>query len=223
MISSLTLEQIGDVARQHGITVFSDEVFSPLFFSANEQSHPVPLVSLGYEKSVSTGSLSKAYGMPGIRVGWIVTKDEELKRKIMRARDFTTTSVSQLDDGVGAYALSEAVRSKLLERNISICKESIAILDDFVKRNSGRCRWTKPKGAGTAFIQLLGADGAVLDDVAFCAKLAEEGGVSVIPGAHSFGDREAGDFKGYIRITLGEPQRLPEGLKILERFLHASG
>lgn len=222
MLSNTQLEQIIDIARQHEIAVFSDEVFSPLFFSTDKQSHPSPLVALGYPKSVSSGSLSKAYGLPGLRIGWIVTKDEDLKRKIIKARDFTTISVSQLDDGVGAYALSPTVRHKLLERNIALCKESISLLDEFVQRNASRCRWKKPQGAGTAFIQLLGADGAPLDDASFSAKVATEGGVSVIPGSHAFGDKQAGDFKGYIRITLGEPQRLPEGLKVIEEFLHAS-
>lgn len=222
LLSNAQLEQIIAIATQHNIHVFADEVFSPLFFAADASSHPSPLVSLGYPKSVSTGSLSKAYGLPGLRLGWVVTKDDDLKRKIITARDFTTISVSQLDDGVGAYALSKAVRPKLLERNVALCKQSLDLIGEFVSRNEGRARWTRPVGAGTAFVQLLGGDGKPLDESAFVAKLAEEGGVSVIPGGHAFGDKEEGDFKGYIRITLGEPQRLPKGLKIIEEFLHAA-
>ena len=212
-----TLDQIVKLAQAHNITIFSDEVFSPLFHG--EIIKPPPFVSLGYSNSVSTGSVSKAHGLPGIRVGWVVTPNIEIIERITTARDYTTISVSQLDDGVAAFALSPEVLPKLLERNLAICKSSIALLDDFVARNSDRCTWIRPNGAGTAFIRFLNPDGTPVDDAAFAARLVERTGISVVPGGHCFSEDGASDFKGYIRLTLGEDKRLQTGLERLESFI----
>lgn len=150
-----------------------------------------------------------------------MTKDEWLKQKLNNVRDYTTISVSQLDDSVAVFALDKDRLPRLLERNIAICKKSVRLIEGFVKKNETRVRWVKPQGAGTAFIQLLGKEGKPLDEVAFSAKLAVEGGLLVIPGSYAFGDGDRDDFKGYVRITLGEPDHLPGGLEVLERFLLA--
>lgn len=217
LLSDKELKEVIALAKEHDIFVFSDEVFSPLFFT---EDHPSPIVSLGYEKAVSSGSLSKAYGLPGLRLGWIVTRDAALRKAIIKARDFTTISVSRLDDGVATYALSDAVRPYLLKRNIALCQESLNLLQAWLDKNEKRVRWKRPVSTGTAFVQILGEDGKPVDDAVFTGKVADEGGVTVIPGGVAFGDQGEGDFRGYLRITLGEPGRLPEGLKVLERFIY---
>lgn len=177
------------------------------------------MASLGYHNSLSTGSLSKAHGLPGIRVGWVVSPNPEILRRITVARDYTTISVSQLDDSVASFALRENVLPHLLARNLAICRSSIALLEGFVERNAKRCRWVAPEGSGTAFIQLLDEEGKPVNDTEFCTKLAAEVGVSVIPGRQCFSDDGLDDFPGYVRITLGEDQPLREGLPLLESFL----
>lgn len=196
--------------------IFCDEVFSPLYFT---ESKPPSLVSLGYPNSVITGSLSKAFAIPGVRLGWIATENAELKSKLNIMRDYTTISVSRLDDSVAAFALDQAVLPNLMKRNLALCKDSISLLDDFVERNPNVCRWVKPGGAGTAFIQMLGQDGEPVDDVRFSEELGDEESVSVIPGGHCFGDGHTDDFKGYVRITLGDPDLLRESLPLLEQFV----
>ena len=211
------LDQIFKLAEAHNITIFSDEVFSPLFH--DDATKPPPFVSLGYFNSVSTGSVSKAHGLPGIRVGWVVSPNLDIIERITTARDYTTISVSQLDEGVAAFALSPEVLPRLLERNLAICKSSIALLDDFVTRNSDRCTWIRPNGAGTAFIRFLTPDGLPVDDAAFAARLAERAGISSVPGGQCFSEEGAGDFKGYIRLTLGEDKKLQTGLERLQVFI----
>lgn len=168
---------------------------------------------------MSTGSLSKAYGLPGVRVGWVVSRNATLLRKILVARDYTTISVSQLDDSVAAYALSREVRPNLLKRNLELCKESIAVLDEFVRRNK-RCRWTKPQGGGTGFIQILGDDGQPVDDYEVGLQIVKEQGLLVVPCGFCFRDEGTSDFKGYLRFPLGDPNVLREGLPLLEKFLN---
>lgn len=209
------LLKVTEIARRHNILVFSDEVFSPLYFT---ELTPPSIVSIGYANSVATGSLSKAFAIPGIRLGWIVTQNAELMYKVSKARDYTTISVSQLDDSVAAFALDPAVLPNLMKRNLALCKESIEILDAFVKRNVKQCRWVKPRGAGTAFVQILDRDGKPVDDAEFSKRLSDEESVCVIPGAHCFSEGSPDDFKGYVRITLGDPNLLRESLPLLERF-----
>ncbi|KAJ3548853.1 hypothetical protein NM208_g797 [Fusarium decemcellulare] len=209
------LVKVIDVASSHSIFVFSDEVFNPLVFTSPK---PPSLVTLGYDNSVASGSLSKAFAIPGIRLGWIVTQNAKLMQEINTKRDFTTIAVSRLDDSVASFALNSAVIPKLMERNLSLCRESILLLEDFVKRNK-RVRWVKPEGSGMAFIRILNCDGEPVDDAEFCKKLKEEEGICLVPGGHCFGEGDAGDFKGYLRITLGNPALLRESLPFLDRFI----
>ncbi|KND92276.1 Tyrosine aminotransferase [Tolypocladium ophioglossoides CBS 100239] len=210
------LLQVADVASKSNITILCDEVFNPLFFT---EPKPPSFVTLGYTNSVVTGSLSKAFAIPGVRLGWIVTQDAELLRKVGTTRDYTTISVSQLDDSVAAFALGPAVLPGLMKRNLALCEDSISQIEDFVKRNEQRCRWIKSSGAGTAFVQVLDRDGKPVDDTAFSKKLSDEESVCVIPGGHCFGEGGGDDFKGYVRIALGDPELLRESLPLLERFI----
>ncbi|KAF5604217.1 aspartate aminotransferase [Fusarium pseudocircinatum] len=217
VISKDKLQEILALARERGIVVFSDEVYSPLFHTSNR---PPPLVSLGYSHAISTGSVSKAHGLPGLRVGWVVSQNAEILQRITTLRDYTTTSVSQLDDSVAAFALSEEVLPRLMERNMKTCAESIVILDEFIKRNARRCRWAKPDGAATAFVQILNEDESPSDDVAFSKQLAEQQGIVVLPGGHCFGEEGVNGLKGYIRLPLGQPRLLGTALETLEKFIH---
>lgn len=103
---------------------------------------------------------------------------------------------------------------------MAACAESMTILDDFIKRNAQRCRWVKPDGAATAFVQILNEDGSASDDVAFSKQLAEQEGIVVLPGGHCFGEAGVNDLKGYIRLPLGQPRLLDAVLETLEKFIH---
>lgn len=210
------MRQITDIAKRSGITVFSDEVFRPLFHG--DGPNPPPIVSLGYHNSVSSGSLSKAYGLPGVRVGWVVSANKSLLRKILIARDYTTTTVSRLDDSLAAFTLGPNVLPSLTAHNLERCQEGIKLIDAFVK-SSPRCRWSKPEGGGTAFVQILTKAGEPVDDAEVCAKLAREEGLCVVPCGWCFRDDGTDDFKGYCRFPLGQPDVLRKGLPMLQRFL----
>ncbi|KAH7316859.1 pyridoxal phosphate-dependent transferase [Stachybotrys elegans] len=207
-------ERIIAIARRSNLILISDEVFRPLFY---EQSAP-PMVSLGYQRTISTSSISKAYGLPGVRIGWVVTPDAELMKKFVTVKDYAI-NISRLDDGVATFALQDTVRTRILARNIALMKESISLVDGLVQRTGSQCSWTPAAGAGTAFVKILSKDGTPVDDVDFCERLVEREGISVIPGDHCFSEPAPGEFKGYVRINLGEPQRLRASLDALEAFI----
>ena len=75
-------------------------------------------MSMGYKKTIVTGSMSKAYSLAGVRVGWVASRDPAIIESIAEARHYTIISVSQLDEAVAAYALSQSTVHNLLARNI---------------------------------------------------------------------------------------------------------
>ncbi|KAF4921494.1 Aspartate aminotransferase [Colletotrichum viniferum] len=218
VLNKETLLRVIEIAKKADITVFSDEVFSPLFFT---DAKPPSIVSLGYANTVATGSLSKAFALPGIRLGWIITENAELVKAINMKRAYTTIAVSQIDGGIASFALDPAVTPALMERNIQLCREGLDLIEGLLKRNPDRVKWVKPEGAGTAFIQVLDGEDAPVDDVDFCTKLAETESVCLIPGGFCFGEGGEGDFRGYMRIILGDPELLRQGLPALERFIRS--
>ena len=166
--------------------------------------------------------MSKAFGLPGIRVGWVVSPDTALLSRIMTARDYTTIAVSQLDDGVASYALSKEVFSGLVRRNLQICRNSITVLRDWVEEQSGKVQCVLPQGSGTAFVRVMGPDGNPVEDRAFATLLMDRKGLSVVPGGWCFGDGEDGELQGYLRVSLGETEVLAKGLEILGMVLNES-
>ncbi|KAF4999864.1 hypothetical protein FDECE_11363 [Fusarium decemcellulare] len=213
-----TLEQIRDLARVHNVTIIGDEVFRPLFHGGTPT--PPSVISLGYTKTVITGSVSKAYSLPGIRIGWVISPDTEILKQVTVARDYTTLNVSRVDDAIALFALAPNVLPKILARNLETGAANIKLIDEFVNRNSDRCRWIRPTGAGTAFIQLLGLDGQPVDEAAFADRLIDETATSVIPGGLGFGEPGVADFKGYLRLNLSySPKLLEQGLKSIQLVL----
>ncbi|EKV07906.1 hypothetical protein PDIG_61390 [Penicillium digitatum PHI26] len=89
VIPRSTLEQLVDIAREKSIIIHSDEVYRPLFhnISPADPRFPPTLLSMGYEHTVVTGSVSKAYSLAGLRVGWIASRDSSIIESLANARD----------------------------------------------------------------------------------------------------------------------------------------
>ncbi|KAF2109158.1 pyridoxal phosphate-dependent transferase [Lophiotrema nucula] len=211
------LEQLIAVATEHDIILHSDEVYRPIFHSINpiDSGFPPSLLSMGYLKVIVTGSMSKAYAMAGIRVGWVASRDSEIVEKIAEARHYTTISVSQLDEQVAAYALHPNTVHSLLARNIQLAKTNIEILSKWVLKNEDEVEWVKPLAGTTAFVKIM-RDGKPVDSVDFCKKLIEKTGVLFVPGSECFGQ----EFKGYVRIGfVNHTDVLKEGLSKVTQFL----
>jgi aspartate/methionine/tyrosine aminotransferase len=208
-----------EIAKAHDIIIHSDEVYRPLFHSITpmDPEFPPSLMSLSYPKTIVTGSLSKAYALAGIRVGWIASRSSDLIDACTSSRDYTTISVSQIDDQIASYALSENCIHGLLSRNIKLAKTNLQILEQFIESHSRYCEWVKPRAGTTAFIR-FSRDGKPIDDVKFCEILQEKTGVMFCPGNECFA--EENDFKGYVRMGfVCETQVLKDGLEALSTFM----
>ena len=196
----------------------SDEVYRPLFHSlpSDDQESPPSILSMGYNKTIATGSLSKSFSLAGIRVGWIASRDLKIIEACAAARNYSTISVSQLDDQIAAYALSAQVVHNLLDRNMKLARHNLTIVEKFLEDWKSICSWVKPSAGTTAFIKLVDR-GQPINDEMFCRTLQECTGVMFCPGSKCFGENEY--FKGYIRIGYAcETKVLEQGLGAVASF-----
>ncbi|RHZ43097.1 uncharacterized protein CDV56_100589 [Aspergillus thermomutatus] len=212
VLSRDVLQEIVNIAHQHGIIPHSDEVYRLLFHSLQDgQEEPPSILSFNYENTVATSSMSKAFSMAGIRLGWIASRSREIIEQCASARDYTLISVSQIDDRIAACTLSEPTVGNILKRNLELVRGNLNLLDGFLKEFAWAAQWVRPHAGTTAFVKFVDKDDLAVDDVEFCKHLQEECGVMCVPGSRCFG--EDTNFKGYVRIGyVCERQVLIDGL-----------
>ncbi|TKA33893.1 hypothetical protein B0A54_14281 [Friedmanniomyces endolithicus] len=211
------LQKIIDLASTKNIPILSDEVYRPLFHNITpmDPSFPPSILSMGYKNTIATGSLSKAYSLAGLRVGWLASRNPDLIERCASARDYTTISVSQIDQQIAAFALSPETLHALLGRNIQLAKANLELLDRFVVKHDEYCSWTRPVAGTTAFVKFE-REGRAVDAKAFCEALQEKTGVMFLPGDVGFGD----EWKGYVRIGfVNRTEVVREGLEEVRKFM----
>ena len=205
------------MAQEHKITIFSDEVYRPLFHGIGpmDREFPPSIINMGYENTICTGSLSKAYALAGIRCGWIASRNRSIIEKCAEARHYTTISVSILDQQVAAFALSPGTVHGLLGKNIALAKTNMELLERFLIKHDEYCSWVKPVAGSTAFMKFE-KEGQPIDAVEFCKQLQAKTGVMFVPGDRCFGE----EFKGYVRIGfVNKTEILKEALEKLRVFM----
>lgn len=210
-------------AAERNIVIFSDEVFRPLFHT---ESTPPSIISFSkqYKNIIAVSSLSKAYALPGIRIGWAISPNPEIMEQITLARDYTTLSVSQIDQDIATFALGLGMQDGILARSWEICRINLASLETFIARYPDRLRWVKPTGASMAFVRIIDArTGLSLDDASYCEGLLRETGLLLVPGGKTFGTEGDDDFKGYIRVGFSvAPEKFERALEIWGEYLDRS-
>ncbi|KAJ5985033.1 hypothetical protein N7522_012229 [Penicillium canescens] len=203
------LQAIVDIAREHDILIHSDEP---------ERGDSPSILEFGYEKVISTGSMSKAFSLAGIRLGWMASPNPEIIEACASARDYTLISVGQIDDGVAAHALSSPCVENLLHRNLQLARQNLDALESFVNEFSWAVKWTRPQAGTTAFIKFVDREGRAIDDVVLCQRLQETTGVMLVPGSQCFGGGV--DFHGFVRVGyVPEHEVMVDGLQALRKFM----
>jgi aspartate/methionine/tyrosine aminotransferase len=152
--------------------------------------------------------MSKTYGLAGLRIGWVVSRNAGVLSRMAALKDYTTICCSAPSENLAELALRHG--EEIASRNRAIIAANLPLLDGFFERNAHRFTWQRPKAGPTAFPRLLGGDAA-----AFCDACAAACGVLLLPG-DLFGD--AGN---HVRVGFGR-RNMPEALARLEDFLSAS-
>ncbi|HYO42643.1 MAG TPA: aminotransferase class I/II-fold pyridoxal phosphate-dependent enzyme [Candidatus Limnocylindrales bacterium] len=216
LLDEARFAEIVAIAREAGAWLLADEVYRGI-----DQAGPGTSPSFvdRYERTVGIGSMSKAFSLAGLRLGWIVAPGE-VRDAVSRHRDYSVISVGMVDDLLASIALE--AREPLLARNRAIVRENLAILDAWV-HGEPRISYVRPAGGTTALLRydlpvrndaLPGSD-ALLGSEAFCLRLLEAEGVLLTPGS-------AMDVEGYLRIGYAnETAVLHAGLARFSAFLVA--
>ncbi|KAF5863080.1 hypothetical protein ETB97_010650 [Aspergillus alliaceus] len=219
IIPRSTLKEIIRIAETRSITVFSDEVYRPSFHSITptDPSYPPSALSFGYNNTVVTSSLSKAYALAGIRIGWIASHSTPILDLCINVRSYALITASQVDEQIASLALSPACVHNLVKRNTALAKNNLDIVQSFIDEFSSTCQWVKPVAGPIGFIKFT-RSGIPVDDVELCTKLLEKKGVLLVPGKKCFGDGE--NFSGYVRLGFGgDTAVLQAALDTLREFM----
>lgn len=196
------VEFIIQTAKSCGAYIFADEVYRGLNHFGNP--YPKSFADL-YEKGIVTGSMSKAYSLAGIRLGWIVA-NSEIINKINLNREYNTISISALDDYVATVALNN--QEKIIDRNLKIIEDGKKIVKDFIENNS-KLSWVEPNSATICAVKYD------LDEKSevFCDKLLQKTGVLTIP-ANTF------EYEKFFRIGFAmDKEYLKEALERISDFI----
>jgi aspartate/methionine/tyrosine aminotransferase len=196
-------ERVSDLAGSHGLVLFVDEVYRELEHDPRDR---LPAACDLDEHAVSLGSISKSYGLPGLRIGWLVARDPAIRERIMRMKDYTTICSSAPSEVLTAVALRN--RRVLLKRNLGIVERNLPLLDDFFDRHRDMFEWVRPTASPISFPRVHG----VADVDEMCARLADLG-VLLLPGS-------VYDEPSHVRVGFGRAN-MPEALSLLEASLGA--
>jgi aspartate/methionine/tyrosine aminotransferase len=208
MIDSATLGSLVELCEERGIWLLSDEVYRGLELDLD---HRLPNAADLSPIAISINVMSKAYGLPGLRIGWIASQDREPLERLERRKQYTSVCNSGPSELLAAIALRN--RASILDRTRSITADNVALFDAFFSRWSDLFEWERPQGGCVAFPRYLPADSA--DE--FCQELVEQAGVALLPGSVFHSDLARVPVDRF-RILLGRSHPEP-GLDAFDAFL----
>ena len=192
-MSKSDFQRINNVADEKGIIVFSDEAYRETEYRPEDR---LPAACDISNTAVSLGVMSKAYGLAGLRIGWIATRNAQLLKKIALLKDYTTICSSGPSEFLAEIALRH--RGEILERNLNIIHDNRILLEEFFSRHKDTFVWHRPQAGPIAFPRLLGED---VDT--FCDSLVKATGVLLLPG--TIYDDPGNHFRiGFGRQTMRE-------------------
>ncbi|MDQ2912291.1 MAG: aminotransferase class I/II-fold pyridoxal phosphate-dependent enzyme [Chloroflexota bacterium] len=202
ILSQAEVQSIVRIADQHGAWILADEVYRGAERSAEES----PSFSGRGERALVTGGLSKVYGLPGLRVGWIVASRERIVAAL-EIKDYTTIAPATLSETLAEVALER--RKQLLERARYLINERWPLLEDWAAAHSRVLHWTPPAAGAICFFSYQ----YPIDSMTMVDRLIREYSTMIVPGIHFRAER-------HLRIGFGMPSRvLHSGLAAIDRLL----
>jgi len=205
ILTEAEMDAIVHIADRVGAWILADEVYA-----GAEQLTDVQTPSFygRYEKVIAVGSMSKAYGLPGLRTGWAVGPVDMIDQ-IWARHEYTTLSTAMLSNTLSAMALSEEIRPKIIQRTRDYIRRGYPILKEWMDSHGSLLSAVQPQAAAIAFIKYE----MDINSTEFVMRLMKEKSVLIIPGDH-FG------MDGYLRISYGLPKDyLMGGLKGISELI----
>jgi aspartate/methionine/tyrosine aminotransferase len=192
------LDRIAAAAARHGSWILSDEIYR----GAERDGRETPTMWGRHDRVIVTSGLSKAYGLPGLRIGWIVAPPP-IVAALWSYHDYTTIAPGALSDALARRALEPARRSRLLDRTRSILNRNFPLIAEWLDAHGGLFTYAAPDAGAIVYVRYHHP----INSTELVTRLRKEKGVLIVPGDH-FG------MDGYLRIGFGEdPQYLRTGLE----------
>jgi aspartate/methionine/tyrosine aminotransferase len=208
VLSETEMDEIVAVARRAGCWLLADEVYQ-----GAELSGETTTSFWGrYEKTIVTNGLSKAYGLPGLRIGWAVAP-KDLIFQLWSYKDYTTIASSVLSDLLARRALEPAMRQRILDRTRSILRRNYPLLEQWIRNHGDDFSLIPPAAGAIAYLRYRHP----INSTELMKRCIQEQSLLIVPGDH-FG------MDGFIRLNYGVPaDHLREGLERLDRTLASVG
>ena len=202
LMSRADYDALHKFASSNNLLLFSDEVYRESEYDAAAR---LPAACDLGDYAVSLGVTSKTYGLAGLRVGWIATKNKKIYEKMASLKDYTTICNSAPSEFLAEVAMRN--RHKLIERNVGLIQQNLAVIDELFARHADLFVWVRPQAGSIGFPRYLGGNVET-----FCDKLVKEAGVLLLPGS------VYDDSRNHFRLGLGR-KNLPEAVEKLEGYL----
>ena len=208
ILSSEGMKEVAALAARQGCWILSDEVYR----GAEREGFETPSFWGLHDRVLVTSGLSKAYGLPGLRLGWTVGPVETIG-ELWARKDYTTISPGALSDFLARKALRPITRRRILERTRDILRRNYPVLEAWVARRGSAFGMVPPRAGAIAYLRYAWK----LNSTDLAVRLRDEKSVLVVPGDH-FG------MDGYLRVGFGnEPEDLKAGLARIDSLLDALG
>jgi aspartate/methionine/tyrosine aminotransferase len=202
LMSRADFDELNQFVQEKNLFLFSDEVYRE---SEYDPANCLPAACDYGEHAVSLGVTSKTYGLAGLRIGWIATKNKKVYESMASLKDYTTICNSASSEFLAEVAMRN--RQKLIDRNLAIIKHNLTIVDKLFTSHSSLFTWVRPKAGSMGFPKLLKGDIEV-----FCDDLVRKAGVLLLPGTMY------DESKNHFRLGLGR-KNLPQAVGRLEVYL----
>jgi aspartate/methionine/tyrosine aminotransferase len=202
-----SFDALVEICRSRGIWLFSDEVYRLI---ERDPALRLPQAADVYERGISLNVMSKAYGLAGLRIGWLACKDRATLVKFERYKHFLSICNSAPSEVLARIALK--AREKILLRNRAVVRANLSILGEFFSDYAHLFEWREPDGGCVGFIRYKGAEGVEK----FTRRLVEEAGIIFLPS--SLYRSELGPVpENCLRVGFGRTH-VPAGLAALRKW-----
>ncbi len=196
-----------EIARQHRLYLFSDEMYRFLEYDPQDR---LTSACEEYERAISLFGMSKTFGLAGLRLGWLVTRDAELLQRLAEFKDYTTICSSAPSEILAIMGLR--TRDTLIKWHLARIQRNLDLLDLFFSEFAADFEWVKPR-AGTIGFPRLRNNRSSLE---FCQQVVQTANIMLLPSSvYGYGDR-------HFRLGFGR-ENMPEALEQLVNYLKRPG
>lgn len=162
--------------------IFADEIYRGLEYRASDRLPSVADIS---ERAIILSGASKSLGLPGLRFGWLATKDAAVYHDLYNLKSYTSMCATQAGEYLGKMAIRAA--PALIEKNLEIVKQNLLVAETFFKKWQIKFDWLKPMAGSVSTIKINAPSAEK-----FCYDMADKFGVVLLPTRFmGFGDQYA--------------------------------